>query len=164
MSSEPITTDPTQPAAEVLPGTVLIHVTDKNGSPAVAATVTLGGQTMPTDDKGDALFSGIAAGQELAQVTYKGDKSQFQLTVQGTAGGEKFSLTAAASKQPLPMGILIGFGSVFALFAAAVYVLRRRLLKLVGSGHARPIKALVGVSLILFFVSLIGIFVADLLS
>jgi hypothetical protein len=49
------------------------------------------------------------------------------------------------------------FGLLIALTAAAAYLFRLRLKMLLGSGHARPVKTLLGVTLVLFMIGLVGL-------
>jgi hypothetical protein len=166
-SDTPVSADETSgdEAQHIAPGTVIVHVTDKNGANVASAEVTLAGQTRKTDANGNATFDAVPAGTQTTRIVYGGASHSYTLKVADGATGQKFTLVAAAASVPKPIPVvpLVIFSLLTALTAAGAFLLRRSLRKMLGTGHAQPIKTAVAVTLALFFIGLIGILVTGLL-
>jgi hypothetical protein len=140
----------------------MVRVTDTNGKRLQNATVTLTGQTVQTDADGVATFSNIPTGKQRAQITFNGATRSYDLEVHEASTGQAFTLVAGVAKRPIPVALVVILTGLLALSTVTGFVLRRPLGQIVGTGHARPIRLSVALSLVLFVVTVAAIMIAGL--
>lgn len=105
---------------EGLPVTVVVK--DAEGHAVAGATVTLGEQTMVTNQAGEATLM-AGSGTNVAQVSYQGrSASQTLVTKAGQEQTATQTIVLAASRQPAPLSSQLGLVGLASLAGVAVLI------------------------------------------
>jgi hypothetical protein len=101
---------------------VSITVLDSQGVPVEAARVTIGGQIMNTDKKGQATFNNISLGNQTVDVTANGKSTKTTVSVLGQSNSstpQNFTVKLASDKSTVPYIVIVPTAVVLLLAGGA---------------------------------------------